>query len=141
MVLSISEILDRCSKLSKLEEKVQWLRHNDHPALRAVLQYALDPRVKWLLPKGIPPYKPTEHLDQENMLRHELRKLNYFVEGGSQPNLHPIKRETMFIQFIEGLCPADAILMCHVKDKKIPYKGITVKVVNSAFPGLVQEKE
>jgi hypothetical protein len=48
-----------------------------------------------------------------------------------------MKRETLFIQFIEGLDPADAVLMCHVKDKKLPYKSINAKLVNSAFPGLI----
>jgi hypothetical protein len=31
--------------------------------------------------------------------------------------------------------------MCSVKDKKIPYKGITANLVNTAFPGLILEKE
>lgn len=55
--------------------------------------------------------------------------------------MHPTRREQLFIQFIEGLEPEDAKLMCSVKDKKIPYKGITAKLVNTAFPGLILEKE
>lgn len=141
MRLGISEILDRCSKMTSTTEKVLWLQHNDNPALRAILQYALDPRVVWLLPKGNPPYKPTDFLDQQNMLISNIRKINYFVENGLHPNMHQIKRETMFIEFLESLDPQDAKLLCAVKDKKIPYKGITVKLVNAAFPGLVSEEK
>jgi hypothetical protein len=137
MKKSISEILAEVEK-APAKEKVAILQANDSAPMRAVLQYALDPRVEWLLPIGIPPYTPTPHLDQHGNLYREIRKLNTFVKGGDYPNLHPLRREVLFIQFIEALDPADAILMCNVKDKKIPYKGINAKLVNSAFPGLIQ---
>ena len=141
MKLGIAEILEGCSKLPKIEDKVNYLRQHDCLPLRVVLQYALDYRVEWLLPIGTPPYKPTEHLDQEGNLYRNIRKVNLFVKGGDHPDLHPIKRETLFIQFLEGLAPKDAELICAVKDKKIPYKGYTIKLVNTAFPGLIAEKE
>jgi Family of unknown function (DUF6433) len=141
MKLGIAEILEGCSKLPKIEDKVNYLRQYDCLPLRVVLQYALDYRVEWLLPIGTPPYKPTEHLDQEGNLYRNIRKVNLFVKGGDHPDLHPIKRETLFIQFLEGLAPKDAELICAVKDKKIPYKGYTIKLVNTAFPGLIAEKE
>lgn len=140
MKISISEILSKCSTLP-VNQRVQFLQQNNSDVLRAILQYAFDPRVEWLLPIGTPPYKPTEHLDQHGNLYREIRKMNLFVKGGDHPTMHQTKREMLFIQFIEGLEPDDAKLMCAVKDKKIPYKGITAKLVNEAFPGLVLEKE
>ncbi len=137
MKLSISEILSRCSKLGTTKDKVEYLQQNDTLALRVILQYALDPRIEWLLPKGVPPYKPCDYLDQEARLFQDIRKLQYFIKQEGGHDLHQIKRETMFIQFIEGLDKNDAALMCSVKDKKIPYKGITAALVNAAFPGLV----
>jgi hypothetical protein len=94
-----------------------------------------------LLPVGVPPYKPSEYLDQQGNLYRNIRKINLFVEGGDHPDMHPIKRETLFIQFLEGLDPEDAKLICSIKDKRIPYKGITLKLVNTAFPGLLPDKE
>lgn len=138
---SISEILEHCSKLPSTKERVEFLQQQQSDTLCGILKYALDPRVEWLLPKGVPPYKPTEHLDQHGSLYHNIRKINIFVRGGTYPDMHPIKREALFIQFIEGIDPKDAKLLCSVKDKKIPYKGITASLVNSAFPGLIQEKE
>jgi hypothetical protein len=137
MIKSISEILSEIEK-TPAKEKVDRLQFYSCPALHAVLQYALDPRVEWLLPVGIPPYKPCEHLDQHGNLHRDVRKLNNFVKGGNYPDMHPLKREVLFIQFIEGLDPEDAVLLCNVKDKRIPYKSITTKLVNSAFPGLIQ---
>lgn len=140
MKISISEILNKCSSLP-VNERPQYLQQNDSMPLRVVLQYALDPRIEWLLPIGEPPYKPTEHLDQHGNLYREIRKLHNFIKGGGHPDMHPLKREMLFIQFIEGLDPEDAKLMCSVKDKKIPFKGINAKVINTAFPGRILEKE
>jgi hypothetical protein len=140
MRTSISEILAKTAKLPT-NERVACLQQHDCIPLRVILQYALDPRIEWLLPQGTPPYKPCEHLDQHGNLYREIRKLHNFIKGGGHPDMHPLKRETLFVQFIEALDPEDAKLICSVKDKKIPYKGINAKLVNSAFPGLVLEKE
>ena len=137
MKKSISEILSEVDK-APAKDKVAVLQSYDSMPLRVILQYALDPRIEWLLPQGVPPYKPTEFLDQHGNLHRDIRKVHNFIKGGGHPDMHPLKREVLFIQFIEGLDPADAILMCNVKDKRIPYKGVTVKIVNSAFPGLIQ---
>lgn len=134
---SISEILAEVEK-APAKEKVAKLQSYDSMPLKVVLQYALDPRIEWLLPIGIPPYTPCEHLDQHGNLHREIRKLHNFIKGGGHPDMHALRREVLFIQFIEALDPEDAILMCNVKDKKIPYKGINAKLVNSAFPGLIQ---
>jgi len=137
MKKSISEILSEVEKAAA-KDKVAVLQSYDSMPLKVILQYALDPRIEWLLPQGVPPYKPTEFLDQHGNLHRDIRKVHNFIKGGGHPDMHPLKREVLFIQFIEGLDPADAILMCNVKDKRIPYKGVTVKLVNSAFPGLIQ---
>jgi hypothetical protein len=140
MRLSISEILEKCSK-APAKERAAVLQANDTLALRVILQYALDPRIVWELPLGVPPYKPSELLDQQGKLIQDIRMLQYFIKDSSPHKLHPLKRETMFIQFLESLDPKDAALICAAKDKKLPVKGISVKVVNEAFPGLVLEKE
>ncbi|NDB83826.1 MAG: hypothetical protein EB127_14045, partial [Alphaproteobacteria bacterium] len=62
-----------------------------------------------------------------------------FLEGGNN-DLTKLKREQLFIGLLESLDKEDAKLLCAVKDKKLPYKGITQQVVKDAFPGLIQEK-
>ena len=117
--IGIAEFLENVSKLKKREEKVNILRSNDSYPIRTILQGAFDPRIKWALPEGIPPYTPSTLVDQENVLISDCRKLIYFIEGGA-PNLRPLKRETMFIQLLEAVAPADAKMLCAVKDKKLP---------------------
>jgi len=139
MRLGIAEILEKISKTEKKEEKLELLRKHDSSAIRTVLKYALDPEIKWALPEGTPPYKECQYLDQENMLYSEARRLYLFVEGGN-PNLNKFKREALFIGLLESLAPADAKLLCSAKDKKLPYKGINIKLVNEAYPGLINEQ-
>jgi hypothetical protein len=141
MKLGIAEILEKVSKLKKKEERIEELRkHGDNRAMLQILQYALDPRIKWLLPEGVPPFKKNEYIDQETNLYSEVRRLYLFIEGGN-PNLTTLKREMLFIGMLETISPADAMLLCAAKDKKLPYKTITADIVNEAFPGLLELNE
>ena len=70
-------------------------------------------------------------------LRKEWTKLYNFVKGGND-SLNSLRRETMFIQILEGLHPLDAEILCLVKDKKLydKYK-ITKANVTEAYPDIV----
>ena len=137
MKLGLAEILKKASELDKKQEKIDFLNRWDSAALRAVLKYAYDPKVKFLLPEGAPPYKPNDLPDLQSVLYSELRKLYLFIEGGN-PNLAQVRREYLFIQLLENLDKEDAELISAVKDKKIPYKGITKKFVEEMYPGLLE---
>lgn len=137
MVVGMAEFLERVGKQKTTQKKIDLLRANDTLALRIVLQAAYDPKVKFLLPSGTPPYKKNELVDQENIMHSEATYIRYFVEGFN-PDLKQNKREMMFVQFLERLAPADAELLCSIKDKK-PIKGITIGHVREALPGLIVE--
>ena len=70
-------------------------------------------------------------------LRKEWTKLYNFVKGGND-QLNSLRRETMFIQILEGLHPLDAEILCLMKDKKLydKYK-ITKENVMEAYPDIV----
>lgn len=137
MKLSLSEILKQASEFDKKQDRIDFLNRWDSPALRALFKYAYDEKVKFLLPEGEPPYKPNELPDQEGNLFSELRRLYLFIEGGN-PNLKPTRREYLFVQLLETVNKEDAKLLIAVKDKKIPYKGITKKFVEELYPGLLE---
>jgi len=135
MKKSLYNILKECSEGKSPKERVERLQQNANPALLLVLKYTFDPNIKFLLPEGDPPYKPCEFLDQEGRLYAEAKKLYLYVEGGN-PNLTKFKRESLFIQLIESVDKNDAILLCSVKDKKLPFKTLTSSIVKQAFPEL-----
>jgi len=140
MRLSISEILDKASKLSKNQEKIDFLRQHYSQPLGIVLQYALDPTIKFTLPEGAPPYTANRVPGQETRLYSEARKLNLFLDSCTK-NINKIRREALFIEMLENVDPKDAELLIAMKDKKLPYKGLSSKLIKEAFPGLVQEEQ
>lgn len=130
MKLSISEILDKTAQLPA-EQQAEFLRNNDSPILRQIIEYALSPDIKWALPEGAPPFKYADDINTHGMLYSQARKLYLFVEGGNN-NLNKFKREQLFIQVLESVHPADADLIIAAKDKKIPY-NIAPETFNEAF--------
>ena len=136
MKLLISEVLQKVSNAKTKAEKIKLLRQYNTPALRAVLIANFDESIVSMLPQGDVPFTPndapagTEH----TKLEHEYRKLYLFFKGGSN-SLQQSKRESLFIQMLEGLQEDEARVLCMVKDKTLGkrYK-ITRACVEEAFP-------
>ena len=132
----LHEILIKVNNAKDKSKKIEVLRENDSVPLRQILKGAFDPKIKWDLPEGTPPYKEndapagTEH----TTLHTEARRLWHFVEGAND-KLTKSKKEMMFIQMLEGLHKDDAKLLVAVKDKELNkvYKGLTDSVVKDAF--------
>ena len=132
----LHEILIKVNNAKDKPKKIEVLRENDSVPLRQVLKGAFDPKIKWDLPEGTPPYKVndapagTEH----TTLHTESRRLWHFVEGADK-KLSKSKKEIMFIQMLEGLHADDAKLLIAVKEKELNkmYKGLTDAVVKDAF--------
>jgi hypothetical protein len=139
MRLGIAEILQKASEMRTENEKVDWLRKNDNIAIRMLLKMGCDKDLKWALPEGDPPYKPCPFDDQESMLFNEVRRMYIFHEGGN-PNLKPKRREELFVQMLESIDKEDAKLVLGIKNKKIPFKGITPRLINKAWPGLIDKE-
>lgn len=138
MVLSLYERLEKIGKLRKTQQKVDALKAQDCIQLRIILQGAFDPNVEWLLPPGTPPYTPNELVDQQHILLKECEKLTYFIKGFHE-NLPQMKREMMFIELLERVDPKDALLLCAIKEKKMPFPGITIEHIREGLPGLIPE--
>ena len=131
-----SEILGKVSKLKTKKEKVTHLQQYNTDALRMVIKASFDPKVKWALPFGEVPYRPNEAPEgtEHNMLSYEARKLYHFIEGGNNL-ITQNKRESMFVQMLEGLHPDEADVLVAAKDKILhqKYKGLSSNVVREAF--------
>lgn len=138
MTLGISEILNLVSKAYK-RNRVSILReHEGNQTLKLILHLNFNPGIEWDLPEGEVPYKVPEHVDMQGNLYHEMRKLYLFLKGGHE-TLTQIKREQLYVEFLESIDKNDAALMIAIKDHKLTslYPAITMELVNEAFPGLV----
>ena len=137
--LLISEILRKVSNAKTKKEKVDLLRKHNSTALRQLLIINFDDSSVSMLPEGDVPYTQndapvgTDH----TRLEQEYRGLYRFFKGG-QDSLPNMKRDSMFVQLLEGLSAEEAELLCLCKDGKLgdKYKRITKTVISEAFPSI-----
>lgn len=137
-ILSIAEILDKASKFKLKQEKIDWLRQNNSLTLRNILILTYDKNKTFLIPESEPPYTPSEAHENQGMLYNQSRKLKYFVEGFSPPEVHQIKREQIFIEMLESVHKDDAKVLLQMVQKK-PFKGITKPIINEAFGEIIKD--
>jgi hypothetical protein len=141
---SLAAIIKEAAEQETIEGKIFFLRSNKSSQLVDVFNYMFDPRVKFLLPHGKTPYKKiTGLLDQEGRLYVEMKHISKFCAFNGVP-AKPLPgktekqadtmRQNWFLQMLESIDPEDAKLMVAIKDKKMPHKGLTKKIVHEAFP-------
>ena len=135
----MSEILEVVHKQRSKAKKVEVLKHYRDDALTALLIWNFDPSVVSALPDGDVPYTPNEVPEgtDHTSLRREWKNLYHFIRGGND-GLNGLRRESMFVQMLEGLHPREADLVCLVKDKRLTDKyKITFEQVKEAYPDIV----
>ena len=158
------EVLSLVVKQKSNAKKVEVLKKYEHNSIKAIFIWNYDDSVISLLPPGEVPYSSLEEeqntsgtlttrINQQSetmrynntpnankghtTLRREWTKLYNFIKGGNDA-LNGLRRETMFIQILQGLHPLDAEILCLVKDKNLydKYK-ITKEIVTEAYPDIV----
>ncbi|MFZ9354571.1 MAG: DUF6433 family protein [Candidatus Nanopelagicales bacterium] len=159
------EIFDLISKQRSKEKKVELLQKYNHDSIRALLIWNFDESVITMLPSGPVPYssyddqtvnsgtlstKITEEIramyetgsfslgvsdtQGRTTIRKEYKNFYHFIKGGND-SMSTIRRETMFINLLQGLHPLEAEIICLVKDKKLEEKyKLTKEIVSEAFP-------
>jgi hypothetical protein len=129
------EIFTKVNNAKDKAKKVDVLKEHDTPPLRQLLKAAFYDKITWDLPEGTPPYieneapAGTEHLT----LLDEAKKLYLFIKGGS--TIPKLRKETLFIQMLEGLHKDEAKTLIDIKEKRLnnQFKGLTESVVKEAF--------
>jgi hypothetical protein len=135
MKIGMAELFQQAAKKRAKKDKIAVLHEaRQQPHFFTMLKYIFKESILWDLPEGTPPYKkqPNES-DLQHVLFSEFRRVKIFMKG-EYPQMRPIKRETLFIEFLESLDPDDAELIIGMKDKKLPFRGLTKKTVCEAFP-------
>ena len=162
----IFEVLELASKQRSNVKKVEVLKTYGDAPLKTVLIWNFDETVISLLPQGDVPYASTGEqtsysgtlsskvndavfkmnelgsnslgsMDQgKSSIRKEYQMFFNFVKGGNN-GLSSLRRETMFINILQGLHPKEAELLILTKDKKLTDKyKITFENVKESFPDI-----
>lgn len=160
------EVLNLASKQRTNAKKVEVLRKYEDLSLKTIFIWNFDDTVISLLPPGEVPYASTSEQnaysgtlsgkiedavskmseintnslgasDQgKSSIRKEHHMFYNFVKGGND-GLSSLRRETMFINILQGLHPLEAEIVCLVKDKKLQDKyKITKEIVSEAYPDI-----
>ncbi len=158
------EVLDAASKQRSKAKKVEVLKRYAHDSILALLIWNFDETAISALPEGDVPYgnnrednsmtgtlsdKINDAVDKMSemnsnslgsqdqgkaSIRKEYTKFYNFIKGGNN-SLSNLRRETMFINILEGLHPLEAEILVLVKDKRLTDKyKITKEVVSEAYP-------
>lgn len=135
--LDVYEVFDLFEKAKTRKDKIGVLQQHESWALKDIIKGAMDPKIEWLLPKGEVPYTPSEEYNAPSSLLRKNRDFRYVVKGGAGGQMPSFKREKIFLGIVESIHPKDAELVCAMINKKLPVKGLTVKLVEEAFPGLI----
>ena len=132
----ISEIFTKINNAKDKPKKIEVLRQYDSPGMRMILKGAFDPKIEWDLPEGTPPYIANEAPagTEHTFLEVEAKRLYNFAVGGND-QLNKIRKETLFIQMLEGLHASEAKVLIDVKNKSLnkTFKGLTSEMVKEAF--------
>jgi hypothetical protein len=160
------EILNLANKQRSVAKKVEVLKKYEHPALKTIFIWNFDETVVSVLPPGDVPYAAVDEMDSfkgtlsekiadavnkmeelgtnslgsqdqgRSSIRKEYQKFYNFVKGGND-SLSSLRRETMFINILQGLHPLEAEIIVLTKDKKLDTKyKITKEIVAEAYPDI-----
>ncbi len=134
----MNEIFELVSEQKTDDGKIAILKEYECDILKSLFIWNFDDSVISLLPQGTVPYKPNENPlgTDHSSLRREQRSLYNFVKGGND-QLSTIRRETIFIQMLEGLHPKEADIVIAVKDGNLEdMYDIPFEVVEDAYPDI-----
>jgi len=158
------EVLHLASKQRSKAKKVEVLRRYEDPSLKALFIWNFDETVISILPQGDVPYTGYDDQTSysgtlSTRISEEVRKMHetssfslgttdkqghttirreyvnfyHFLKGGNDA-MNNIRRETMFINILEGLHPLEAEIITLVKDKNLESKyKISKDVVSEAY--------
>ena len=163
----VFEVLDLVSRQRTKAKKIEVLKRYGDPSLKAILIWNFDISLVSILPEGEVPYtgydeqntysggvsgKITEEVRSmhaqgnfslgvsdgqgHTTIRREFKHFYRFIRGGDD-GLNNLRRESMFINILEGLHPLEAEIVILCKDKRLGevYK-ITQDVVAQAYPDI-----
>ena len=134
----VNEILDYVSSQKSKIAKIEALKEYRNDALVSILIWNFDQTVISMIPEGDVPFTPNDSPEgtDHTSLRREQRNLYHFVKGGND-SLNNLRRESMFIQMLEGLHPNEARIVVLAKDGRLHEDySVTYDQVAEAYPDI-----
>ena len=164
----VFEVLDLVSKQKTKAKKIEVLKKYDEFHLRTIFLWNFDEVIESVLPDGDVPYQSYDDQnsysgslstkikedirsmydtgsfsmgvsDQQGRttIRRECKNFYHFVKGGNDA-MNNMRRESMYINILQGLHPLEAEILVLIKDGNLTDKyNITREIVEEAYPDIV----
>ena len=160
------EVLDVVVAQKTKARKIEALRKFGDNALKTIFIWNFDETVVSTLPPGDVPYAAVDEQDSfsgtlsekirdavdkmdeigskslgsqdqgKSSIRAEFKRFYNFVKGGNDA-LSSLRKETMFINILQGLHPLEAEIVVLTKDKRLETKyKVSKAIVSEAFPDI-----
>lgn len=154
------EVFELACKQKVKAKKIEVIQEYRHDSIISVFLWNYVPSLISALPEGDVPFSALKELNlgndtlsetvkkqinsdqmidamgsnQRTSLRVEYTKLYNFLRGGND-ELSSIRRETMFINMLEGLHPKEAEIIILTKDKRLTDKySLPFELIREAYP-------
>ena len=161
----VFEVFDLIVKQRTKAKKIEAIQKHRHDSIIAIWLWNYT-SLQSALPSGEVPYAGLEEMNpgndtlsstvgkqvnssepvdtygsnQRTTIRNEYQNFYNFLKGGND-SLSSIRRETMFINLVQGLHPREAEILILTKDKKLTDKyPISFDLIQEALPDVVWQR-
>lgn len=160
------EVLELACKQRTKDKKIEVLREYRDDSLISVFLWNYVPSLVSAVPPGPVPYSALKEMElgndtlsetvqkqinadqmvdatgsnQRTSIRNEYKIFYNFLRGGND-SLSSLRRETMFINVLEGLHPKEAEIIILTKDKKLTDKyPLSFDLIREAYPDVIWDR-
>lgn len=145
----LNEKLDWICEGDTADERVNRIKYliNNDGVFFELIKMSTVPDMKLIgLPVGMPEtYKPETDIPDgiaDSTARQEFRRIKNFLPQGTMQNIPSARRETQWIQMLEGMHWKEANVMVHIKDQTLlqAYPSLREVLVAIGLPVAVVEE-
>lgn len=142
MAKNLYEVFDEFQAASNREEKIAALRNNNSYALQCVLRGTFHPNIRYVIDET-PQYRKSDSPPGMgySSIALELDRIYLLEENHprTSPSLTLDRKKVILSQMLESIEAREADILAGMIMKKLPVKGLTYKLVQEAFPGLLPD--
>lgn len=139
---NLYEVFDEFQTATDRETKMDVLRRNNSYALQSVLRGTFHPNIRYVIDE-VPKYRDSDSPAGMgySSIASELDRIYLLEENHprTSPNLTLERKKVIFTQMLEVLEAREAAILAGMIMKRLPVQGLTYKLVQETFPGLLPD--
>lgn len=143
MAKNLYEVFDEFQAATTREDKIAVLRRNKSYALECVLRGTFHPNIRYVVDE-VPKYRPSDSPPGMGYSSIALELDRIYLLEKNHPKTPPAitdkRRLDILIQMLESIEAREAEILAGMVMKRLPVQGLTYKLVQEAYPGLLPDE-